>query len=102
FGALISPTDPVAVLSIMKSVGAPKRLETQLAAESLLNDGVGVVIFLTLLAISVDHQQSTTVAGVTGLFLQQAGGGLALGMICGFAAYEMLRRVDNYQVEVLL
>ncbi|HSV16261.1 MAG TPA: sodium:proton antiporter [Tepidisphaeraceae bacterium] len=102
FGALISPTDPVAVLSIMKSVGAPKRLETQLAAESLFNDGVGVVIFMTLLSIALDHTRSPTVAGVTGLFLQQAGGGLALGMVCGMITYQLLRRVDHYQLEVLL
>lgn len=101
FGALISPTDPVAVLSIMKRVGAPKRLETQLAAESLFNDGIGVVVFLSLLAIA-SGREPVSARGIITLFIQEAGGGLALGLVAGFITYQLLRRVDNYQVEILL
>jgi CPA1 family monovalent cation:H+ antiporter len=101
FGALISPTDPIAVLGIMKQAGTPKRLETLTAGESLFNDGVGVVIFLALLELAVDPERLSA-AHVGGLLLREAAGGVAVGMVTGYLVYQMLKRVDNYQVEVLL
>jgi len=101
FGALIAPTDPIAVLGILKSAGAPKSLETKITGESLFNDGVAVVTFLVLVEIAVGGEQ-ITVAGVLELFMHEAVGGLLFGLVTGGIAYLMLRHVDNYQVEVLV
>ena len=111
FGALISPTDPVAVLGILKSVGASRELEAQAAGESLFNDGLGIVIFLVLLDLAglsgapghgTAASPSIDVAWVGGLLLRELGGALVLGLAAGLVTYRMLKRVDNYQVEVLL
>ncbi|MFZ0131236.1 MAG: sodium:proton antiporter [Desulfobacterales bacterium] len=101
FGALISPTDPVAVISILKTMQAPKSLETQMAGESLFNDGVGVVVFIVLLRI-VDGGHDVSARKALLLFTTEALGGIALGLAAGYATYQMLKRVDNYQVEILL
>lgn len=100
-GALISPTDPVAVIGILKQAKVPHSLEIQIAGESLFNDGVGVVIFIVLSEI-VLAGQTVSAAHVGGLFLTEAAGGAGFGFIIGWIAYRLLKSVDNYRVEVLL
>jgi CPA1 family monovalent cation:H+ antiporter len=104
FGALISPTDPLAVLSTLKAVHVPETLEIDMTGESLFNDGVGVVIFTVLMAAAA--------AGTTGggidllhigeLFFIEALGGAALGLASGYVAYRAMRAIDDYAIEVLI
>ena len=101
FGALISPTDPIAVMAILKSAGAPKSLETKIGCESLLNDGVGVVVFLSILEMA-SGSASPSPSRIAGLFLQEAGGGLLLGLVLGGIGYYLIKSIDQYQVEVIL
>jgi CPA1 family monovalent cation:H+ antiporter len=101
FGALIAPTDPVAVLAIMRSAGVPKSLQTKVAGESLFNDGVAVVVFLVISG-TVLSGEAVTVAGVAKLFALEALGGVLYGFVIGWLCYRMLRSVDDYQIEVLL
>jgi CPA1 family monovalent cation:H+ antiporter len=102
FGALISPTDPIAVLGILKHAGAPKKLETKIVGESLFNDGVGVVIFLTLFQLASSPDKDVDFAHIGFLFFEEVGGGIVLGLALGYVTYLMLKSIDNYETEVML
>ncbi len=101
FGALISPTDPIAVLGILKQVGAPKKLETKIVGESLFNDGIGVVVFLTIYQIAKGGAEVTFIH-IAEMFLVEVVGGIALGLLLGWITYRLLKSIDDYDVEVII
>lgn len=102
FGSLISPTDPIAVLGILTKAGVPKKIEINIVGESLFNDGVGVVIFFTILEIARLGVGNVTFGDVTILFVQEAIGGIIFGLGLGFIMFRLLKSIDDYEVEVMI
>lgn len=105
FGALISPTDPVAVLGVLREANLRKSLETQIAGESLFNDGVGYVVFLLLVGLAFphgEHHGDASLMSVIELFGKEAFGGALLGGILGWLTFQIMKRIDDYPLEVLL
>lgn len=99
FGALISPTDPIAVLEMLRRTGVPKRIQAQLAGESLFNDGIGAVLFITMLAIA--RGDATTPLHVAGLLVAKAGGAVLVGIAAAFITSRLMRLLDSYQIDIL-
>lgn len=102
FGALISPTDPIAVLGILKKANVPKKLETKIVGESLFNDGVGVVVFLTIFQIASFGTDTIEAVDVLQLFGKEVLGGILLGVILGWITYRLLRSINDYDIEVII
>ncbi|WP_080056038.1 cation:proton antiporter [Spirosoma aerolatum] len=102
FGALISPTDPIAVLGILAKFKLPENVKYNIVGESLFNDGVGVVVFASIYRIAVDGMESISAGTIALLFLEEAGGGILFGLILGYGLFRLVRSINHYQTEVLI
>jgi monovalent cation:H+ antiporter, CPA1 family len=102
FGALISPTDPIAVMGILKEANIPKAMEIRIVGESLFNDGIAVVVFISILQIINAGLDNMQPGQILFLFLREAGGGLLLGIILGYIGFYTLRSIDFYKVEIII
>lgn len=102
FGALISPTDPIAVIGILSQYNIPKKLKVEIVGESLFNDGVGVVVFTVIFSVVEMGMESFTAANIGRIFAMEVGGGIVIGLLVGYAGYYLMKTIDHYQSEILI